>query len=104
MTMDGAHSKIAFQQQIFEELVRQFAAVQGDPTEGEIWRTSWGATAQLVTVTEARADGVLACPLSYDVALGDDSAVLVAATEQILATTSSPGLDSNVDSLCSSSM
>lgn len=68
----------------FNALMRQFASDQPDPTEGDIWGARWGSTFQLIGITEVRPGGVMVCPLSYDVALGDEASVFLPAGRQTM--------------------
>lgn len=61
-----------------------FASDQPDPTEGDIWSARWGSTIQLIGITEVHSDGVSVCPLSYDVALGDEGSVLLPTGRQTM--------------------
>ena len=84
MTADGNHSHIAFQKDLFEELIQRMAAEQDDPVSREIWRVRWGSTVQLVVILDVSTESVVASPLSYDVALGDNHAVQVSPLNQTL--------------------
>lgn len=68
----------------FRDWVQQFASDQPDPSEGDIWSARWGSTIQLIGVREVNAGVVFVCPLSYDVALGDEASVLLPASGQTL--------------------
>lgn len=54
-----------------------FAATAPEPAVGQIWRARWRHTAQLVLVLRTDDVSVSAAPITPDVELGDDLAVIV---------------------------
>jgi len=60
----------------FDVVVARFAGPTEEPETGQIWRARWRDTAQLLLLTSSNDSDVEAVPLSLDVDLGDDTAVL----------------------------
>lgn len=84
VTSDGTQRDDVIDLHSFQEMVRTLAAEQDDPIIGEIWKTRWGSIIQIVTVVAENSDGIHVTPLSYDVALGDDSCVQLSVTDETL--------------------
>jgi len=61
----------------FDAVVARFAGPIEEPETGQIWRARWRDTAQLLLLTGSNDSDVEAVPLSLDVDLGDDTAVLL---------------------------
>lgn len=59
------------------DLVGAFASEPPDPTAGQIWRARWGSVAQVVLLAASEGDDFQMVPLTPDVNLVDDSAVVL---------------------------
>jgi len=84
VTSDGTQGKNVVDVNSFQQLIRTLAAEQVDPVVGDIWKTRWHSSVQIVTVIAENSDGTNVIPLSYDVALADDSSVQLSVANQSL--------------------
>jgi hypothetical protein len=81
---DGTQRENVVDVKSFRQLIRALAADQVDPVVGDIWKTRWHSSVQIVTVIADNSDGANVIPLSYDVALADDSSVQLSVADQSL--------------------
>jgi hypothetical protein len=84
VTSDGTQRGDVVDVNSFQQLIRTLASEQVDPVVGDIWKTRWQSSVQIVTVIADNSDGTMVIPLSYDVALGDDSSVQLSVADQSL--------------------
>lgn len=84
MTSDGTQSENVVNVKLFQELIRTLTADQFDPVVGDIWKTRWHSSVQIVTVIAENSEGINVIPLSYDVALADDTSVELPVADQSL--------------------